>query len=391
MSQTIFHAARVVTPSGIVEGGIVVCEGAMIADVKPARGWTGRTSADTTVMEAPGLTLLPGFLDVHIHGGGGGDTMDATPDTLRAVCETHAAHGTTGLLLTTMTQSRDAIASALQTARDAWQAGPDFCSGAQVLGVHVEGPYISPKRPGAQPAQFVRNYDAEEFADWLRVAGGAIKLITVAPEMPGADALIQACRAARIVVSMGHTDADSAQTKDAIVRGVSHATHLFNAMPSIHHRNPGPIPVLLSDPTANVEIIADGHHVAPEVIAMAIKAKGAHRVVLITDAIAGAGVGDGTYELGGNPVTVTNGKATLADGTLAGSVLTMDKAARNVRDWTGADWSSLVRMTATNAADEMGWLKRGRIAPDCHADLVLVDDALNVRATYVAGRRVYGG
>lgn len=389
MSQTVFVGGRVVTPSGILDEGVVVCDGPFIADVKPARGWMGR--ADAAVVNAHGLTLMPGFLDVHIHGGGGGDTMDATPEALRAICETHAAHGTTGLLLTTMTQSREAIMSALQTAREVWQAGPEFCAGAQVLGVHVEGPYISPKRPGAQPAQFVRNYDADEFADWLRVAGGAVKLITVAPEMPGADALIAACRDARIVVSMGHTDADSAQTKDALARGVSHATHLFNAMPSIHHLNPGPIPVLLSDSNANVEIIADGHHVAPEVIAMVLRAKGAEHVVLITDGIAGAGVGDGTYELGGNPVNVTNGKATLADGTLAGSVLTMDQAARNVRDWTGADWSVLARLTATNAADEMGWPKRGRIAPDCHADLVLVDDALNVRATYVAGRRVYGG
>ena len=388
MSKLIIHGANVVTPNGVLEKGVVVCDGSFFADVKASRGWTG--PADAQVVDGRGLTLLPGFLDVHIHGGGGHDTMDAKAEALRAICRTHAKYGTVGLLLTTMTQSRDAIANVLHAAREAWQAGPDFCpNGAQALGVHVEGPYISPKRPGAQPTQFVRPYHAEEWADWLRIAGGAIKLTTVAPEMPHADALIHACREANVVVSMGHTDADAVQTQTALSLGVSHATHLFNAMPPIHHRTPGPIPVLLTDERANVEIIADGHHVAPEVVRMIVKAKGADKVILVTDAMAGAGAGDGAYELGGNPVTVANGKATLADGTLAGSVLTMAQAARNVRDWTGADLPALARMTATNAADEMGWTKRGRIVPDCYADFVLVNDAFDVQATYVAGRCVY--
>ena len=386
MSKTVIYGAQVVTEDGVLEAAVFL-DGPHIADIKTGT-WT--TDADTETVDARGLILMPGFLDVHIHGGGGSDTMDAGAEALRAICQTHARFGTTGLLLTTMTQSRPAISNALKTARTAWEAGPTFCpNGAQVLGVHIEGPYISPKKPGAQPAQFVRNYDVDEFSEWLDITGGAIKLITVAPEMPGADELIRACKNAGIVVSMGHTDANAGETRAALDGGVTHATHLFNAMPAIHHRAPGPIPVLLTDFRAHVEIIADGHHVAPEVIQMVLAAKGPNGVILITDAIAGAGVGDGSYDLGGNPVTVTNGKATLADGTLAGSVLTMAQAAKNVRNWTSADLPTLAHLTSTNAADQMGWKKRGRIAPDCAADLVLLDENFDVRATYVAGHRIY--
>ena len=383
--KTVIYGAQVVTENGVLEGAVFL-DGPHIADIKTG-SWTA--AAQDTAVDARGLIIMPGFLDVHIHGGGGADTMDASADALRTICRTHARFGTVGLLLTTMTQSREAISAALQAASAAWN-GPDFCAdGAQVLGVHLEGPYISPEKPGAQPAQFVRPYDADEFAEWLNIANGAIKLITLAPEMPGADALICACREANIVVSMGHTNANAAQTRKALAAGVTHATHLFNAMPPLHHREPGPIPLLLSSSRAKGELIADGHHVAPEVIEMVLAAKGNTGVILVTDAMSGAGAGDGCYDLGGNDVTVAGGKATLADGTLAGSVLTMARAAQNVRKWTKADLCTLARLTATNAADQMNWAKRGRIAPDCAADLVLVNADLEVQATYVAGRQVF--
>lgn len=351
----------------------------------------GNSPPRAEVFDGRGLTLLPGFIDVHVHGGGGADTMDATPDGLRAVCRIHAAHGTTGLLATTITQSRSRISAALANARAAYQSGPDFCpDGARVMGIHLEGPYISPARPGAQPKEFVRDYDAGEFGEWLRIAGGALKLITLAPERPGAAELIAACRAAGVVVSMGHTDAGADETALALDRHVTHATHLFNAMPSIHHRAPGPIPRLLTDARARVEIIADGHHVAPDVIRLVVAAKGTAGVVLITDGIRGVGFGDGDYDLGGQAATVRDGRATLADGTLAGSLLTMNLAVANLRRWgIVTDWLALARMTSTNAADEMGWTTKGRLAAGCDADLVLVDDALTVHATFIGGTCVY--
>lgn len=381
----VIRAGRAVTPDGVLERATLVVEEGRIVSLSAAP-----PPAGLETIEAGALTLLPGFVDVHIHGGAGCDTMDATPEALQAIARVHARHGTTGFLATTMTQSRAAIEAALANARAAVEKGPAFCAdGAQVLGIHLEGPYIHPARPGAQPKEFVRDYLPEEFAGWLEIAGGALRLITLAPERPGGHPLIAACRRAGIVVSMGHTDASSAETQEALAAGVQHATHLFNAMPSIHHRQPGPIPTLLTDPRARVEIIADGHHVAPDVVGMILAAKGARGVLAVTDAMAGAGAGEGVYALGGLAVTVAEGRATLADGTLAGSVLTMDRAAANLRAWGGLDWEEVARVSATNAADQLGLTAKGRLAPGADADLVLVDDDLSVHATFVAGRCVY--
>ena len=386
--KTAIAGARIADSDHVLENGTVVFEAGRIVSVRA----DAPPPTDAQPINAHGLTLLPGFLDCHIHGGGGHDTMEATPEALQAICRTHATYGTTGLFATTMTQSRDATSAALQNARAAYDAGTAFCpDGAQVLGIHLEGPYISPARPGAQPKAFVRDYDAAEFAAWLDISGDALKLITLAPERPGADELTAACRKRGIVVSMGHTDATADETKAAIEQGVTHATHLFNAMPGIHHRKPGPIPVLLTDVRAMVEVIADGHHVAPEVIALIFKAAGKARVVLITDAMSGAGASEGVYDLGGHAVTVSEGKAVLADGTLAGSVLTMVQAAKNIRDWLGLqnDWSALAALTSGNAARQFRLSTKGRIAPSCDADLVLISDDFTVQTTFVAGRPVF--
>ncbi|MBC8143652.1 MAG: N-acetylglucosamine-6-phosphate deacetylase [Armatimonadetes bacterium] len=366
-------------------------EGAYTADVHVADGRFASEASGESV-DASGLTLLPGFIDIHIHGGGGADTMDATPEALRTICRTHAAHGTTGLLLTTITQSRDALTAALAAARNAYDAGNDFCpDGATVLGIHLEGPYISPKRPGAQPAQYVRPYDAGEFAEWLEVAGDALKVITLAPEEPGADKLMRVCREHGIVVSFGHTDATADQIRAALdICGAAHVTHLFNAMPPLHHRAPGVVGVALTDHRIVPELICDGHHLAPEIVRLARAAK-PHGAILITDAMRGAGAPEGVYDLGGHAVTVANGKALLADGTLAGSVLTMVQAVRNVRGWIHHGWRDLVYLSSANAAAALNLPGKGRIEPGADADFVLLDEeTLAVHATYIGGRCVYG-
>lgn len=378
---------RIVTPEGVLEEGTLLAEGSRIVQIADR---PGAIPPHAEVVDGRGLTVLPGFLDLHVHGGGGADVMDATPDALRTLCRTHARQGTTGLLATTMTQSGERIHAALENAREAWKQGPDFCpDGAQVLGVHLEGPYLSPKRAGAQPIEWIRRFDAAEFTEWLDAAGGAMKLLTCAPEEADADALFARARGAGIVVSIGHTDASTAQVRTAFDRGATHATHLFNQMRPLHHREPGPIGVSLTDERVRVEVIADGHHVAPEIAQLILRAKGTCGVILITDAMAGAGAPEGLYELGGLPVTVAGGRATLADGTLAGSVLTMDRAAANVRAWTGIGWSDIARLTSTNAAEQMGWTSKGHLTPGGDADFVLVDDAMNVHATFIAGRCVW--
>lgn len=369
MEPRVLENVRIVTSERVIENGrLSVAEGRIVTIVET----TGAPS---------GLTVLPGFIDLHIHGGGGADTMDATPEALATICKTHAAHGTTRLLATTITQSDEAITAALANAAASHEP--------LLGGIHLEGPYISPGKPGAQPKEFVRSYDPTEFADWLEAARGMMRQITLAPEQPGGEALIAACNAAGIVVSLGHTDATAAQTKQALNLGARQATHLFNAMSGIHHRNPGPIPLFMTDPRVRVELIADGHHVAPEVIALTYAAVGAKRFIAITDAMAGAGNGDGLYKLGGHDVTVADGRATLADGTLAGSVLTMDQAARNLRAWCGLGWQEIAQVTATTAADQQGWHDTGRLTEGSMADLVLVDDDLMVQATYVQGECVY--
>ncbi len=369
--------ARVVTEREVLEGVDVRCEAGQIVEIGH-----GLAQGNGEVIDAEGRVLLPGFLDVHVHGGGGCDTMTGTLDALSAICATHARHGTTGLLATTITQSRESISQALKAVAS--------LSHPMLLGVHLEGPYISPAKPGAQPAEFVRDYDEVEFAGWLTDAAGALKRITLAPERPGADALIAACRQAGIAISLGHTDASAEQLKAALKTCErADATHLFNAMNGIHHREPGPIPVFLTDPRCCVEIIADGHHVAPEVIAMAVRAAGVERVIAITDAMEGAGVGDGIYGLGGHRVTVANGRATLEGGTLAGSVLTMDDAARNLKNWCGLSWLEVAQVTSTNAAERHGWKNKGRIGIGADADLVLVQDDLTVYTTILSGSPLF--
>jgi N-acetylglucosamine-6-phosphate deacetylase len=382
--------ARVVTPDGVIECGVVTVEAERIVGIDRRRPHT--PGAPTTI-DGSGLTLLPGFLDVHVHGGGGADVMEANPEAIRAMLRAHGRHGTTGLLLTTITESRDAVTAALRCARDACFQGAAFCGdGAAPLGVHLEGPYLCAARAGAQPREYVRDFDAAEWAEWIETAAGTIRLLTCAPERPGAEALLRAAGAANVVVSVGHTDADAAQTERALDAGAHHATHLFNAMRPLHHRNPGPIPPLLTDPRVLVEIIADGHHLAPEIVRLVLAAKGDRHVALITDAMAAAAdedPGDGVYALGGHSVTVRDGRATLADGTLAGSVLTMDRAAANVRAWTSAPWETIARLTSGNVAAEMGWSNKGRIEPGADADFVLVDDSLTVHSTFVAGRCIF--
>ena len=377
--------ARLVTPNGVLENGTLTADGGRFVSVG-----TDAAPSGATIIDGAGLTALPGFLDLHIHGAGGADTMDSDPDALRTILRTHARFGTTGLLLTTMTQSREKITAALGAARAAVEAGADFCpDGAVALGIHLEGPYISPRRPGAQPKEFVRDYDPNEFAEWLTIANGTMRRITLAPERPRATELIAACRENNIVVSLGHTDATSDRAHAALGQGATSATHLFNAMPPLHHRTPGAAAAFLMDDRASVEIIGDGHHVAPEMIELALRAKGGAKVILITDAMAGAGAGDGLYDLGGNAVTVANGKAVLADGTLAGSILTMAQAAKNIRAWfPNLGWDALARLTSGNAARHMNWPQKARLAPHADADFVLVDDSLNVHTTIVAGHIV---
>lgn len=327
--------------------------------------------------------VVPGFIDAHIHGAIGADVMDADAEALARIAGYLPAEGTTAFLATTMTGPAEAIEAALEGT-----AGFESAPGAaEMLGVHLEGPFLDPAKAGAQPVEHIIAPDIALFDHWQAAAGGRIRVVTLAPEQPGGDALVAHLAGLGVRASIGHSSCSAAQAEAAIAAGARRGTHLFNAMVGLHHREPGAPCALLTSPAARCEIIADGLHVTPAMVKLAYRAAGRERLMAITDAMRAKGLGDGDYELGGQPVKVENGQARLADGTLAGSVLTFDAAFRNLLDFTGCEMADAIAMSSTNAAHDLGVADRkGSLAEGFDADLVVLDAELRVRLTVCRGR-----
>jgi N-acetylglucosamine-6-phosphate deacetylase len=377
----------IVTPDGVLEhGAVTVDDNGTIAEVSTRRTSEPR-SGD---IDAGGFLVLPGFADVHVHGGGGADFMHGTADAVKQVARTHAKYGTTSLLATTLTASREATDAAIRAARAVIDAGPGDGE-ARVLGIHLEGPYICAAKRGAQPEAFIRPPDTEELAHWIALSGETVRRITLAPEMDGAEAIIRLAHAQNITASLGHTNATASEAEASIGWGATAATHLFNAMPPLHHRQPGAAGAALARPEIVCEVIADGVHLDPLVVRLIAAAKGSRGVVLITDAIEGAAMPDGEYQLGGHPIFVQNGTAAFADGTLAGSILTMNRAFVNVRRFAGVTLPDAALLSSGNALRQLGLSdKIGTIAPGMAADLVIVHPETGEAAwTLVGGRVAY--
>lgn len=368
------------SPGTNFTAGALQLAGARIRNVTP-----DPHGSDGPQLNGSDCLLLPGFIDLHIHGGGGRDTMDATPAALRAISRFVARHGVTAFTPTTMTAPH---APTLNAVRNVAAVTADTMPGAAILGVHLEGPYISPRFPGAQAKEDIRPANGDELAQLLDA--GPVRAITLAPEEPGVDALIQQALAAGVRVIIGHSAATYAQTIAAFDRGVSQATHTFNAMTGLHHRNPGVVGAVLSDDRVFAQLIADTIHVHPAVMNILARCKGPERLLLITDAIRATGLGEGESELGGQVVTVRDGRCVLADGTLAGSILTMDAALRNLLAATGWSLETAWPVTSRTPAAALGIDDEyGSIAPGYRADLTLLDDGLEVVGTVVGGRLVY--
>ncbi len=341
---------------------------------------------DGQFLDGRGCKLLPGFIDAHIHGGGGADVMDATADSLEAICRFVAQHGVTGFYATTVTASHaDTLAAVANVARFADEARQ---TGARILGVHLEGPYISPQFPGAQNPAFARPPSIQEFEELLAV--GPVRMITLAPEEAGAGALIEKALAAGVRVALGHTAATFEQTSAAVDAGASQATHTYNAMTGLHHRQPGAVGAVLSDDRVYAQLIADGIHVHPTAMRILGRCKGPARTLLISDAIRAAGMGSGRYDMGGLSVIVEDGACRLEDGTLAGSVLTLDVALRNFLTATGWSLAEAWPVTSLSQAQMMGVDNEvGRIEVGLRADLTLLDAEAQVVATIVGGQLAY--
>jgi len=373
-STRLLAGGRVVTPEGVRPDAWVHVAGGAIVAVTGTRPVT-----DAPVRDLQGAWLLPGFVDLHMHGGGGHDVTDS-PEAMAQAVAFHHRHGTTATLVSLMTAPVDQLCEQL-----AWAAELTGRGGTPaVLGAHLEGPFLSPERAGAQDPAHMLTPHAEILDRLLDAAAGALRIMTIAPELAGALPAIARLREDNVVAALGHSAADYAEAVAAIATGASHATHLFNAMPPLHHREPGLVGAAL-EADISCELINDGRHVHPAVLA--IVARTLSRPVLVTDAIAAAGAGDGAFTLGGQPVRVTDGEARLiATGSLAGSTLTMGEALRRAVNDSGLTVEQASAAASANPAHVLGLERtRGSIAPGRRADMVVLDDDLDVTAVMAGG------
>ncbi|MEZ4614845.1 MAG: N-acetylglucosamine-6-phosphate deacetylase [Caldilineaceae bacterium] len=362
---------------------ITIVDGRITAVVS-ARQVANKPIGAATVLDATGYTVLPGFIDVHVHGGAGHDTMDATPAALAAMAHFFANHGVTAFMPTTITAPHAEIRRAIANVAAVAATPPP---GAQILGVHIEGPYISPTFPGAQPPTFIRPPNVAEFT--ALVAAGPVRMMTFAPEEPGAHELLAAARQQQIVAVWGHTNATYEQCVAAAAQGFTQATHTYNAMSGLHHRKPGVLGATLTIDTIDAQLIADNIHVHPAAMQVLARCKRVEHTILITDAMRAAGLPDGEYDLGGQPVTVADGACRLADGTLAGSILTLDQALRNFMVATGLPLADAWPVTSRTAARSLGLGDElGLIGVGYWGDLVVLDRDLQVVSTIVRGKIV---
>lgn len=367
---------RVLTPEGVREDTWV-----HIADGRIVTVGRQRPNVEATLVDLAGAWLLPGFIDLHMHGGGGHSVAASRDQMARAVAY-HASHGTTATLVSLMTAPVEDLIEQLGWAAELTHSGPtpDGC----VLGAHLEGPFLSQRRCGAQNQTYMIAPDRPAFERLLRAADGTLRMMTLAPELAGALELIALLREAGVIAALGHSDATYEQAIAAIRAGANHATHLFNAMRPLHHREPGLVGAAF-DAGIACELINDGTHVHPAVVRLAFEL--ASCPVLVTDAIDAAGVGDGLFELGGQSVEVHDGEARLSSsGSLAGSTLTMDRALRGAVKSSGLSIERASAAASANPARVLGLDGQiGSIAPGLRADLVVLDDALEVLDVSVAG------
>lgn len=376
----------IVTPFQLLEDRIIIIEKGKIIAITDKKEDLALLK-NVEIIEAQNKFIVPGYIDIHVHGGGGSDVMDGEYEAIKQVATTHSRFGTTAFLPTTMTMTKDKIIKSLKSIHEARLKGTGT---AEILGIHLEGPYINPEKKGAQKEEDIKKVSVEEFLEFNQASGNLIRLVTIAPEMPGAIDFIRWLHQQGIIVSVGHSNATYKQVQEGIQAGLSHVTHIFNAMRGLHHREPGVVGAALSSPKLIVEMIADGIHLHPMVLKMLTQIKESEKLVLITDAMRATGFKEGTYDLGGQEVIVTQGQAKLKNGTLAGSVLTMDKAVKNLVTKVGISLLNAVQMASYNPAKCLGIDdKKGSLELYKDADIVILNKNLETELTMVAGKVVY--
>lgn len=389
--QTIRVACAITPQEEITDAAVVISDG-IIESVGPRSGIA--LPAGAHEIDARSYTAVPGFIDIHVHGAAAHDVMEATPDALDAITNKLAGYGTTSLLATTVTAPAEATcrsaASIANYIRATEKAPASGTPQAQILGIHFEGPFISPARRGVQPPESITLPTVETLNQFLQAADGCGRILTLAPELPGALAVIASARASGLTVAMGHTDATYDQAMAGISTGISHAVHVFNAMRPFSHRETGVLGAVLNDDRVTVEIIADGIHVDPPAIRLLVTAKGMRNVILISDGTAGTGMPDGTYRLGSFDFTVRDGVCRNSEGRLSGSTLTLDRAIRKMVS-LGLSLRDALAMATTNPARRLGLEgKKGALKAGADADIVFLRGDLTIAGVMTRGAFVLG-
>lgn len=368
-----------VAGKGLVKTDIAFEDGKIVA--------IGKLDDVEPIFDTDGV-VLPGFIDEHIHGAGGADAMDGTEEALQTISEYVAKEGTTGFLATTMTQSPENIGKALKNVKTVREKGE--YKGAEILGVHLEGPFISPKHVGAQPLEYVAKPAPETFDKYNEISGGNIKIVTLAPEVEGGLDLVKHLAKIGVVASIGHTGAKFSDVEAAVAAGATNVTHTYNAQTPLHHREAGVVGAAMLIDELNCEMICDTIHVSVPAIKIFVKNKPHDKFTLITDAMRAKGMPDGLSELGGQQVFVKNGEARLADGTLAGSVLKMNVAVKNLVEKVGVSFTDAVDFASANPAKNLGlYDERGSIDVGKRADFAVMDKDYNILCTVIGGKVVY--
>jgi N-acetylglucosamine-6-phosphate deacetylase len=387
-------ANRLYTPQEEIKDPLVFIENGLISAVSSRAQREIPKNAKVFDLGRDGLAdaiLVPGFVDIHMHGGSGLDVMRATSGELPHLNQFLTTHGVTGYFPTTVAAPLDQTCRALERLADAIEASQSSPTAngdavqARPLGIHLEGPFLSHKRRGVHPPEYLVEPTLAIFESLWQASRGQVRMMTIAPELPGALEVIAEAVRRKVCVSIGHSDAVLETARSGVRAGARHATHTFNAMRPLDHRDPGILAEVLTDSQLSADIIVDGIHVAPEVVQIFLREKGLERSVLITDATAAAGMPDGTYQLGPIQVEVKDGKCTK-DGNLAGSVLTMDRAVRNVTRFAGWTLQDAVRAATLNATRAVGLAQHGHLSPGAEANIVVLNRAGEVRKTMVRGR-----
>jgi len=379
VNKKVIINARVLTPNGITQSSAVWIQDGQIKKID--HRVTQGISEEYEIIDAKGHLLIPGMIDVHIHGAHGFDMMDGTEESIFEVSKTCALTGCTSFLVTSVSSTIEDLMLMIRNVKNV--IGKE--QGAKIVGIHLEGPYLNIKRKGMQNELYLRHPNVDEMKEILSEAGDLVKMVTIAPELPGGIEMVEFLKEQGIIVAIAHSDATYEEAKDAFSKGASHVTHCFNGMRPIHHRDPGLVVAAFEEEHVSLQAIVDHVHLHPAIVRLMHRIKGPEGVVLITDALQAMYMGDGEYEFGGHKVTVANGEARLADGTLASSTVTMNEALEKTVE-SGISLQDAVYMAATTPANILGLNTKGIIAPQMDADLVLLDSTYEVLWTMIDGK-----